>query len=249
MEKEKNKNRILQYKVGDTIYGLKIQKIYFANQQKEFIILRADNNIQVYGGDLSEIEDLIAECRYLIESLKISGKAREVFDYQRAIAMNTFLLGKKENGRNILMNLKEKLEKRKILCKKLWYIGIFLSVTIIMILGTLFIKNWEYIKLFKIATFGSIGGFISLNMRLEEMKFEISESTLSYILVSLYKVIFSMLASIVVYFLIESDLIFGIIKSESSNQLYFLYVIATISGFSESLLPNIFKEIENKVSE
>lgn len=248
---QKKRRSILEYKKGMSIYGVKIKKIYFANKEKEFIILKGeeDNNIHVFGGDLSEIEDLLAECKYMTESLAITEKECEMFDYQRAIAINTFLLGKKENSKKILIELNEKLQQRKILFKKLWYIGIFLSVTVIMIICSLFIKEWIYTKFIRIATFGAIGGFISLNIRLNEIKFEISDSTISYIVVSLYKVIFSMLASIIVFFLIESDLILGIIKTKSSNQLYFLYVISTLAGFSESLLPNIFKGIEDKVAD
>ena len=252
-EVNSNKKRcsILEYKRGMNIYGVKIKKIYFANKEKEFIILKGeeDNNIHVFGGDLSEIEYLLAECKYMTESLTARDKELEMFDYQRAIAINTFLLGQKENSKKILIELREKLQQRKILFKKLWYIGIFLSVTVIMILGSVFIKEWIYAKFIRIATFGAIGGFISLNIRLNEIKFEISDSTISYIFVSLYKVIFSMLASIIVFFLIESDFILGIIKTESSNQLYFLYVISTLAGFSESLLPNIFKGIEDKVKD
>ena len=202
--------------------------------------------IHAFGVDLSLIEDLLAECKYLTETLIITKKEREMFDYQRAIAINSFLLGQEKNSRKILDELKEKLQKRKILIKKLWYIGIFLVITIAMIVGSLILEQWKSCKYTRIATFGAIGGFISLNIRLKEIKFEISDSTLSYIIVSLYKVIFSMLASIIVYFLIESDIILGILKEETTNQMYFLYVVSTMAGFSESLLPNIFKGIEEK---
>lgn len=246
--KDKKKRPILEYRKGISIYGLTIKKVYFANKTKEFIILKAeeDNNIHAFGGDLSKIEDLLAECKYLTESLISTKKEREMFDYQRAIAINTFLLGEEDNSRTILHELKEKLQKRKILVKKLWYIGIFLFVTIGMIWGSLVFEEWKYCKYIRISMFGAIGGFISLNIRLKEIKFEISDSTLSYIIVSLYKVLFSMLASIIVFFLIESDLILGVLKSEATNQLYFLYVISTMAGFSESLLPNIFKGMEEK---
>lgn len=249
--RQKQTKSILEYKSGEIIYGLKIKNIYFANKDREFIILKAeeDKNIHVFGGNLSEIDDLLSECKYLTESLKTTEKENEMFDYQRAIAINTFLLGEKQKSKKILMDLREKLQQRKILFKKLWYIGIFLLVTVIMIFCSLFIKGWVYTKFIRVATFGAIGGFISLNIRLKEVQFEISDSTISYIFVSIYKVIFSMLASIIVFFLIESDFILGFIKAESSNQLYFIYVISTLAGFSESLLPNIFKSIEEKAVE
>lgn len=246
--KEKKQLGVMDYKVGMSIYGVKIKKIYFANKTNAFIIIKSekDNNIHVFGGDLSKIENMIAECKYLVESLRVAGKDREMFDYQRAIAINTFLLGQEENSKKILENLIENLKKRKILYKKLWYIGIFFLATIIMMGCSLAYKDTEYGKYLKIAMFGSIGGFISLNIRLKKIKFDISDSTISYIVVSLYKVMFSMLTSIIVYFLIEGDFILGIAKNETSNQMYFLYIVSTLAGFSESLLPNIFKGIEEK---
>ena len=45
-EENSNKKRcsILEYKRGMNIYGVKIKKIYFANKEKEFIILRKTMN-------------------------------------------------------------------------------------------------------------------------------------------------------------------------------------------------------------
>ena len=107
----------------------------------------------------------------------------------------------------------------------------------------------KYIKYIKISTFGSFGGYVALNVKLKDVKFEVSESTLSYIIVSLYKLVFAMISSIISYFLIESDMILSVLKNNSSDNLYLIYAIATVAGFSESLLPNIFKNLENNRDE
>lgn len=242
---KKKKMRISQYKANMYICGLKIKKVYFSNEEKEFIIIKAedDNDIHVFGGEVNQIAHLLAECKYLTDCLILNKATREMFDYQRATAINSYLIGEIDVSKEILKSLLSKLHERKVVTKKLWYIGIFLIVTLCMICISMFNRDYIYIK---IATFGAIGGFISLNMKLENIKFEISESTISYIIVSMYKVIFSMLTSIICYFLIQSELILGIIKNNNSNNLYFIYSISTLAGFSESLLPNIFKSIENK---
>ena len=199
----------------------------------------------VFGGAPIEIEHLLAECKYLTSSLKFSSRSSiEIFDYQRAVAINSYLLGEIDTSKKILLSLLNKLHERKILTKKLWYIGIFLIVTIFMIFLSIYLEHFKYVSFLKIATFGSIGGFISLNLKLQKVKFEVSESTLSYIFVSIYKVVFCMLTSIISYFLIKSDLILGVVQANSNSD-FFIYAIATLAGFSESLLPNIFKSIES----
>ena len=91
--------------------------------------------------------------------------------------------------------------------------------------------------------FGAFGGFISLNTRLEKIEFRLYEGTLSYILVSIFKLSFSCVSSIIVYFLIESDLILSTFKNSPG----IIYIAATLAGFSESLLPNIFSGLEKDI--
>jgi hypothetical protein len=228
------------------VYGYTVKKLYFAedNETSRFIIFKDENNeIRVFGGNLKKIEYLLAECKYLSE--KVNGSPRELFDYQRAIAMNCCFHGEVESSIRILKALLVKLHQRQVIAKKLWYIGVFFLVTVLMIITSISLNQFPYIKYVKVATFGAIGGFISLNLKLQKIKFKISESTISYIIISIYKVAFSMLTSIVCYFLIESELLLGIIKNTTSQNNYFIYAIATLAGFSESLLPNIFKNMEN----
>lgn len=249
----KKKLSISDYKAGMNIQGMKIKKVFFYSEEKEFIIIKAenDNDIHVFGGNLKKIEHLLAECKYLTSNLK-NKKMQDLFIHQIAIAMNSYMLGETETSKKILTALLNKLYQREVLTKKLWYIGVFLFVTVLMICISAFsnyIDNFLYSNYLKIATFGAIGGFISLNIRLQDIKFEVSESTINYIMVSIYKVVFAMLSSIISYFLIESELILGIIKNNNSNNNYFIYAIATLAGFSESLLPNIFKSIEKKAKD
>lgn len=248
---ELNKKKPSHLRANSKIDGRVIKKVYFSNDDKNYIIFKAeeDEDITFLGSEQpTMIEHLLAECKFLISSSNLDKESKEMFDYQIAVAINCFMLGEIENSKKILELIVEKLHNKMILKKKLWYIGVFLFVTLFMICFSMSFDNFKYIKYFKIATFGAIGGFISLNIKLEEIKFEISESKASYIIVSIYKVMFSMLTSIVSYFLIESELVLGVIKSNSSNSLYFIYAIATLAGFSESLLPNIFKSIENKAT-
>ncbi|MBY6929901.1 hypothetical protein [Clostridium botulinum] len=242
--------KMTDYRVGKKIYGNIIEKIYFTNDEKKFIILKTKNDgqVKVYGQTPNEIVDLLAECSFLTQNYVKSKKNKEMFEYQRAIAINSYLIGEKQRSKEILNELLDKLHQKVILNKKISYIGIYLIITLVMI-G---ISIWggcipfveKYIKYIKISTFGSFGGYIALNVKLKDVKFEVSESTVSYIIVSIYKLVFAMISSIISYFFIESDIILSVLKNNSSDNIYLIYTIATLAGFSESFLPNIFKNIE-----
>lgn len=244
--------KISNYREGDKYKNKIIKRLYFSNSEKKFMIFKTEDDIvRACGANFEHITHQLAESKYLTEQVK-DKKAKEWYDYQRATAMNTYLIGQQEKSKDILRDLIYKLQQRQIVQKKIWYIGIFLGITIIMFLVSIifssFGMNFYYTKYIKIATFGAIGGFISLNIKLSDMKFEVSESTWSYIIVSIYKVVFSMLTAIISYFLIESDIILSVLKNDSTDNMYLVYTVATLAGFSESLLPNIFKSIEGNAT-
>lgn len=246
---EKKKKKISDYYEGDTYKRWIIKKIYFSNVEKEYMIIKTDDDkVHVCGKSPTNISQLLSECVTLSEGLK--GKQKEWCNYQRALAINTYLMGAQKDSEQILGSLIEKLQQREIVKKRLIYIGVYLVLTIltliISILLTIFWTTFPYIVYIKMAAFGAIGGFISLNLRLNELKFELSESTGSYVLVSIYKMVFSMLTGLVSYFLIESDIILSVIKVNGEINIYLADTIAIISGFSESLLPNIFKTFEKE---
>ncbi len=245
----KKKKKISDYYEGDTYKKWKIKKIYFSNVENEYMIIKTnDNMVRVCGKSPTEIASLLGECVTLSEGF--IGRRREWCNYQRALAIHTFLMGAKDDSKQILLELIKKLQQIEIVKKKLIYIGVYLILTALILLTsitlTVYVKDFPYTMYLKMATFGSIGGFISLNLRLNDIKFEISESTGSYVAVSIYKMVFSMMTGLVSYFLIKSDLILSAIKINGEINIYLAYTIAIISGFSESLLPNIFKKFENE---
>lgn len=245
--KKRKIEKLSEYKKGMKIAGVTIEKIYFSNNELEFIIIKGkeDGEIHVFGGNTSKIDHLLAETKFFLSNFKLNEKDKEMFNYQRVIAINACLVGEIETSKEILEKLLKKLFERKVVSKKIWYIGVFFLMMVTMIVLSIQPFLFTNYKLyFKIATFGAVGGFISLNLKLNKVEFQLSEGTVSYVVVSLYKAVFSMLTSVVCYFLIESNLIFGALNSSNANNYFFIYSISALAGFSESLLPNIFNHIE-----
>ena len=249
------KRSMTDFKEGDKISSFILEKIYFANNEKNFIIAKVQNDseIKVFGETPTKIVHLLSECNYLTKNFIKYKRSKQMFEYQRAIAINTYLVGEEEKSIEILNKLLEKIREKIVIKKKLCYIGVYLVIVVLMIFlsikGDQFLNLNQYEKYVKIATCGSFGGFIALNIKLKDIKFDISESTISYILISIYKLVFAMISSIISYFFIESELILSVIKNNIPNSIYLIYTIATLAGFSESLLPNIFKNLENNTVE
>lgn len=251
----KKREHVYEYRPGDTIQGDTIEKVYFANDDKKYIIIKnTQREIKFYGMELPQnIAPLLAQCGSLIEFVDASEKLRNRVDYEKALAINEALLGNVEKSEIILFETINKIKQSEIVKKKVVYVGTYLAITVAMVLLTLILPVFDfedksYLHFVKIAMFGSLGGFISLNFRLEEIEFEIFENTKNYFLVSIYKLAFAMVSSIISYFLIESDLILSVFKNGSENYIYVEYMVAALAGFSERLLPNIFSSFEKEVS-
>lgn len=237
--------KITEYRVGMKISNYTIEKIYFVNEQNNFLIIKSkeDGELKVFGPNPKNITYLLSECNYLTDMIR-SKENKNMSDYQRAAAINAYLVGDEDNSKQILKKLQKKLEEKIVIRKKLIYIGVYLFVTLMMVLISYFTRGFSYSKYIRIATFGAFGGYIALNVKLNDVKFEVSENNISYIIVSIYKLVFAMVSAILSYFVIESNLILGVLRDSNKSNIYLIYTIAALAGFSESLLPNLFKNME-----
>lgn len=244
----KKVKQIPQYKVGDKIYEDEIAKKYFFDSSKEYIIFQNTlGEIKHYGKEHipQATAFLLAQCNSLMGLVR-NRKMCERVNYDKAFAINEALLGNVESSEKILKESIERIKQSEVVWKKICYIGIYLLSVVLMLLLMLILPYAQpelyekYQQYLKIATFGSLGGFISLNIRLKKVEFEISETTWSYVVVSVYKMVFAIVSSLISYFLVEAELVFTAFKDVSANYIYLEYTVAALAGFSESLLPNIF---------
>lgn len=235
---------------GDSIKGSIVKKKYFYDNRLGFIIFKNEKDDVAFfaSKQITNISSLLGQCN-LMKELTHSEKFKEWIDRQKAWALNEFFLNNEEKSKEILVECIETAKHKEKARKKIIYIGMYLAVValliIILAIVQSFCPEWIYIKYLNIMIFGAFGGFISLNTRLEKVEFNLYERTWSYILVSIYKIIFACISSIITYFLIESDMVLSALKDSQG----IIYIAAALSGFSESLLPNIFSGIEKDIVE
>lgn len=250
LKEKESKKRLDNIKEGEEFKGSVVKKKYFYDNNKQFIIFENEKEDVVFFGSkpITNISSIWGQCN-LMKELTHSKKFKKWINMQKAWALNEFFLDNEEKSKEVLLECIETAKHKEKARKKLIYIGMYLGMVVFLLLCLLMVRyfdpGWQYIKYLNIMVFGSFGGFISLNTRLEKIEFSLYERTWSYILVSIYKITFACISSIIVYFLIESDMVLSALKDSQG----IIYIAAVLAGFSESLLPNIFSGIEKDIVE
>lgn len=249
MEKE-NEIRLDKVKEGEEFRGNVIKQKYFYDNKRKYIIFKNENDKLIFFAEkqITNISSLLGQCD-LMKELAHNRKFKDWIDMQKALALNEFYLDNEEKSIEVLSECIETAKHKEMARKKIIYIGMYLGMVIFLLLVLsrvhFLYPDCEYIKYLNVMVFGSFGGFISLNTRLEKIEFSLHERTWSYIIVSIYKITFACISSIIVYFLIEADMLLSALKDSQG----IIYIAAALAGFSESLLPNIFSGIEKDIVE
>lgn len=234
--------------IGETIGGEVIVKKYFTDKKLNYCIYKNQYDEVGFFADkqVTNISLLLGQCN-LVKDLSHGKKIKEWINKQKAIALNEFFSNNEEQSRKVLEECINTIKDRERARKKRIYIGIYFCMITLLVLARWIISwiwpEWQNIKFFDIMFFGSLGGFISLNSKLEKIEFSMEESTWNYIIVAMYKIAFACVSSIIVYFLIESDMILYTLKNSTG----IAYIAAAMGGFSESLLPNFFSGVEKDI--
>jgi hypothetical protein len=137
------------------------------------------------------------------------------------------------------------------------YLGICLIFVLIDIVAALILRYrtsvpsypifWLY---FNIALWGSFGGFLSVTYKLNKYIYELNVSICVRALSAFSRIFIAILSSCIVFSLVRSNLVIGILNdSKSMTNIYFFYSLAVLSGFSESLIPDLLMALEKKSAE
>lgn len=95
------------------------------------------------------------------------------------------------------------------------------------------------------ASFASIGGFISVSLKIKSLHTDRELKKKTYFFYGAERILLSMMAGVLVYFMLKGNIIFGFMNN-SSDISFSIYVICALSGFSETLIPNTLRNLETK---
>lgn len=129
------------------------------------------------------------------------------------------------------------------------------SALVLTVLAVLFSVATYYLHYFKenqyihdlvfIITGGCIGGVFSISIGLNKLTCEMDVNRTLYFLYGVQRITISILASVIVFFVIKADLAFGICKKMDTPVIGYVF-FAILAGFSETLVPNLLSNIEKQ---
>lgn len=241
-------------KVGKKIGGMEIETIYASSNTNKYIIYKPKSkNAVCY---------MTGGCKHDDQLTKISLNVAKVYSllclawskkkYLPLIAqayMNCFN-GKITESIKILEVVEDEIKSFRKIRSRLFYLLYCIVFVIINIVICLLLVNYKFvfikniqdklILLFKLATFGSVGGFISVSINLKKLVFEPKEGIVNSIVSAYTRIFLSMLSAVVIYYAIKAKLVLNTAEQDMSM----IYVFCTVAGFSERFILGILKKCE-----
>lgn len=266
--KKEQKERISRYIVGGTDSGgNKISKVY--SRGDEYVIYEILESPPhesmrviidtVAENDMTKI-DRFQDCKIHFDefiSYCYKYNCSSIYKKRAATVLSSIILGKldpkQDNFKKINEDIKNDYENTT-LGRNLYQLGaitlslliIASSVYIYLNRGEKFIKSNHFLPIiFYVAAFASMGGFISVSLKIKSLHTDRELFKPFYFFYGAERILFSIIAGVLVYFMLKGNIIFGFLNTESDIS-FSLYVVCALSGFSETLIPNALRNLETK---
>lgn len=262
------KEKLEKYVIGATDYaGNKISRIY--SRGDEFVIYETQDvpsheSLRVYIQSKDEYDKTIVE-RFHKNKPHLDEFTAHCYKYncssvyrkRAATILSSILLGihdpLKNNFEKINIDIINDY-KNMMTGRNLYQLGsIFTTITMVFLSFVIYIsRNNDFLItnqfipiLVYAATFASMGGFISVSLKIKSLQTDRDLDKKTYFLYGVERIMFSIIAGVLIYFMLKGNLIFGFLNSTPDISLS-TYVICALSGFSETLIPNALRNLERK---
>ncbi|MBN1183868.1 MAG: hypothetical protein JXB49_16365 [Bacteroidales bacterium] len=249
---EKPQKPYHQYSEGQIFAGDKIVQIFSAHE--DFLIYRTkgDQCVTFYYDDSNQVYrkniDLLSHKISLLKSCICSKNEHKRYNYQIAHFYKDCLLGNIESANITVERIIKDVHRFKSNVARLLFLlscfGVVIIILILSIIQDKFIMNDYFNPYLKIMLFGSMGGFISVSFSLKKLSLDTSFYNWSHSVYGISRILIASMCAIIIYVLIKSGVFLSQYNSEDNMFVY--YIFAVIAGFSETFLPNILRNIENK---
>lgn len=162
---------------------------------------------------------------------------------------------KPNNARMMLDKAELFLRERSRERARIWYLSATLSAAMLMLLGglllwinrqkvlTLLSVEESFIEVMLGAAMGSLGALISVLLRSDDLKIDVSAGARVHYFEGAMRVLVGATAGLVFALSIKSNILLGAIN-KSERTITILLVITIIAGVSERLLPSLIKQLE-----
>ncbi len=155
---------------------------------------------------------------------------------------------------NVLSEAKTLIEYYTQIFGKIQYLSGGAIILILSLLLFIWTKNNSLTELeifSEVILYGAIGSYLSVGINSKKLFFEPGSPFNTNLLAGSLRIIIGVLSGVVILITIESKILFGLLSSlNESNDLdihiWFVRLLAVISGFSETFVPDIIERVTNK---
>lgn len=184
---------------------------------------------------------------------------QESYDYKSLLAEGYARVldeGKLENAQKIISQTVERIRRqgKEVLRQKYLMAGLTSSAVIAgLIILTIFFKGFllnildrNILEICLSGLMGGMGAFVSSMIRSKNYNPDITISKQIHVIDGVLRIIYGVIAGAIIAIGIKANIIFGFIN-ELNKSIYVTTFLGAIGGASELILPNIIKQIEDKV--
>jgi len=248
---ENEQDPIPAYKAGDKSLQNETVTRIFAHTPRKFIVFEVDKK-RIGSHVAPELSDFISQVGSGLWRVRLLLRLQKRIHRSRYGAILSQVLNLYEtnnlNAINDYLSVWENkiLKERRIQAKLQYLVLCLLVVSVIFALAlvlTYLIPTKEQVILIAwVVTCGALGGFLSVSMDINRLAIDPDTPWGLNMLLSSFRIFIAMIGSAFVYFLVQANLLLGAINDLDSP--YAIFVVALVAGFSETLVPNLIKQVE-----
>ena len=158
--------------------------------------------------------------------------------------------GNQRGADSVIKDAERRITRIRTVEWKLQYLltcMIVVLINILLVLVTLLFEQSEIRFILFITTCGSLGAFLSVALNLDKLQMDLDAPKRIGMINGLSRMFIGMSAAVILYFLIQANILFGAIIKLNSDFAIFSACVA--AGFSETLVPNLLKKMETEKDE
>jgi hypothetical protein len=255
-EKSGTANNYTHLEIGSLdAYGNKILRI-FHDLPEKYVIFETDKleiNIQ---GDTSalvgkiKIHELMAK----ISDYRVNVPSiRKRYNSPQAHALRLALDGDDNGCERALQGILESIPRYLTRRSQLTYV--LGSVILLFAALVLYGVSWKFglinafgVRIYTSIVFAAMGGVMSVAIGLRKLELDLHESLEVNAFYGALRVFIAMIAGVIMLFLIESKIALSFLQDPAASPNGYS-IAAFLSGFSEMLVPNLMKKMDEKAAE
>ena len=224
-----------------TLYAAKPEYLIFEGDKCGTVTVATDNTV------LRKRCSAISTKISVISEYLVTRQEKRKFVDQIGLAYVESIEGNAGVANKICDKLIERIEQYKSNIGRFYYLLSCLCVVVIVIIFSYLLKRFQFIPEiiphFFFMTYAAIGGFLSVSMDIKKVQIEASDFGYFQVIYGSIRILIAMLSGLIMFVLLKSELIFP--RLDGSDDYYVICLLAIVAGFSESMIPNLLKKVED----